>query len=332
MQAKPRVLLVDDEEHNLEFLERVFRQGFSVACAKSGKDALDLLRRETFDVIVADQLMPGMSGVELLQRSMEYCPEAIRIVVTGYPDIVTAIASLNEGRAFRFFTKPIDASQLLEQVRRALGERELEQENARLREELRTKEEALAKLLREREQFVQAKARETCEELRQENERLWKLVTLDAETGTLQGSALQVRIEEEIARATRHSLACALVGVKILGWDAYARRHGTEQRGELVRMVVELIRLGSRRYDVLGRPKPDRFVLLLPMCNGQGALARAARLRDALAKFPFPGVREVSEFGLQIVTAAFPEDGREAAALMEKVATGLGEHGAAAKT
>jgi diguanylate cyclase (GGDEF)-like protein len=323
MSPGPRLLLVDDEEDNLEYLVRVFHKGYNVTCARSGREALDVLRREKFDVIITDQLMPGMTGADLLQRSLEYCPDAIRIVVTGYPDIETAIASLNEGRAFRFFTKPLDATSLVDQVKRALGEQELERENRRLVEELKVKNDLLKGLLDEKEILIEAKVELLTQALREELESVRAQLTADAESGALTGSAFAARLDEELARSTRHKQSCAVIAVGVVNLAAYEAANGHARCAETSRMVVELLHLGSRRYDVVGRVEADRFLMLLPMCNTAGAESRAGRLREALSKFPFPGAQGVEGFGFRVCLSAFPEGGQDPATLIASACSGL---------
>src|SRR5262249_163192 len=104
-----RMLVVDDQADNLDLLERLFPQEFEICRAVHADQAMELLREAPFEVIITDQRMPGMSGVDMLEHSLELAPDAVRIVLTAYPDADTAITSLNRGRAFRFFTKPINA-------------------------------------------------------------------------------------------------------------------------------------------------------------------------------------------------------------------------------
>ncbi|HEY3356572.1 MAG TPA: response regulator [Polyangia bacterium] len=320
MSRTLRMLIVDDEQDNLEYLTRVFHKEYDITCARTGREALEVLRRQPFDVIITDQLMPGITGVELLKRSLEYSPEAVRIVVTGFPDIETAIASINQGRAFRFFTKPLDSAQLADSVRRAVGEMQLDTENRRLIDELRTKNQLLERVLQEKQALVDAHVAQRTEALERDRARLQAALTVDLDSGALSARAFTDRLEEELTRAARHKLPCALIAVALEGLSAYGGRHGPARVGELMRMVHELIRLGSRRYDLVGRDQPGRLMLLLPMANGAGAHARAGRLREALAKFPFPGAAEVPELRFVVRTAAFPEDGESAAALLQAVA------------
>src|SRR5262249_23222217 len=115
-----RMLIVDDEAQNLDILERLFHSEFVVHRALDAEAALKLLGQGPYEVIITDQCMPGMSGIELLTRSLELAPEAIRIVLTAYPDLNVAVASVNQARAFRFFTKPLEARELGEAVSGAI--------------------------------------------------------------------------------------------------------------------------------------------------------------------------------------------------------------------
>jgi GGDEF domain-containing protein len=139
----------------------------------------------------------------------------------------------------------------------------------------------------------------------------------DPESGALTGAAFLGRLEEEVARATRHTLPCVVIAVAVVNLPAYEAAQGRPRVAELARMIAELLRLGSRRYDVVGRADVDRFLLLLPMSNAAGGESRAVRLREALAKFPFPGAHDVPGFGFRVGVSSFPDSAKEPAALIE---------------
>jgi response regulator RpfG family c-di-GMP phosphodiesterase len=105
---KPRILMVDDEPDLLAGMVRALRfEPFDLVTATDGVAALDLLQnRGPFAVIVSDLRMPAMDGVQLLGRARALCPDTVRILFTGQPDMDTAIAAVNEGAIFRFITKP----------------------------------------------------------------------------------------------------------------------------------------------------------------------------------------------------------------------------------
>lgn len=101
------VLLVDDEANILNALARLFLdRDVRVLRAETGEEALGIVRREPVAVVVSDNLMPGMRGVELLSRVRDLSPDTVRVLLTGYADLSTAIEAINRGEVFRFHVKP----------------------------------------------------------------------------------------------------------------------------------------------------------------------------------------------------------------------------------
>jgi DNA-binding NtrC family response regulator len=103
---KARVLFVDDEPRILNTMRMLFRDHYEVLIAESGAQALELLKTNSVDVIVSDQRMPGMTGIEMLRQARELNPGAMRILLTGYSDLNAIIGSINDGEIFRFVNKP----------------------------------------------------------------------------------------------------------------------------------------------------------------------------------------------------------------------------------
>jgi response regulator RpfG family c-di-GMP phosphodiesterase len=105
-QIKPKILIVDDEAANLNFLRLEFKKDYKVLTAESGEEALEILRKEEnkdIALILADLVMPGgMSGTELLKQSIETHPHTIRMIITAYPGIY-----INEFQVDKFITKPL---------------------------------------------------------------------------------------------------------------------------------------------------------------------------------------------------------------------------------
>jgi two-component system response regulator HydG len=132
----PLVLIVDDERSNLESLERIFaREGWGVALAASGAEAMDALRRERPSVVVTDLMMPGMSGEELLRAVKAVSPETEVVLMTAYGTVETAVAAMKEG-AYDFITKPVKRHAIVKSVRQALEKATLVAENRALRAQL----------------------------------------------------------------------------------------------------------------------------------------------------------------------------------------------------
>jgi DNA-binding NtrC family response regulator len=116
---KPTVLFVDDEERIVNLLRMVFRSDYEVLTACSGQQALDLLDRHRVAVLVSDQRMPGMLGVQLLSEARKRSPATMRILLTGYSDLAAIVGSVNEGEVFRFVNKPWNHDEIKAIVREA---------------------------------------------------------------------------------------------------------------------------------------------------------------------------------------------------------------------
>ncbi|MEK9712554.1 MAG: response regulator, partial [Thalassolituus sp.] len=99
------LLLVDDEPGVLQALKRLFFRHHNVTLANGGAEALEILKTESFDMIISDMRMPGMSGAELLKTCFETYPEMIRVLLTGYSDLDSAIKAVNEGNIYRYISK-----------------------------------------------------------------------------------------------------------------------------------------------------------------------------------------------------------------------------------
>jgi two-component system sensor histidine kinase/response regulator len=113
------ILIVDDERPNLTVLRNFLESGYRVFEAQSGPEALELAKREDLDVVIADQRMPGMSGVELLEELRHLKPDVAGIVLTGFTDPPALISAINRARVFRFLKKPWQPDDILEAVRQA---------------------------------------------------------------------------------------------------------------------------------------------------------------------------------------------------------------------
>ncbi|MEL6815789.1 MAG: response regulator, partial [Cyanobacteria bacterium J06598_3] len=119
--AKHKILVVDDEPDNLDLLYRTFYRDFKVIKANSGHDALQMMSEQgDIAVIISDQRMPGMSGTELLRLTADRYPNSIRIMLTGYTDVEDLVEAINEGKVFKYVTKPWEEDDLRTVVNQAV--------------------------------------------------------------------------------------------------------------------------------------------------------------------------------------------------------------------
>jgi len=137
MNLNQTILAVDDEPANLQKLRRTFVNRYPVIAAASGIEALDTARsRGDIAVIIADQRMPDMTGIEFLRRTLDLLPHAVRIVLTGYTDVDVLMEAINSCKVFRYVVKPWDPPDLLMTVERGLEAYRLSVENEAFRKEL----------------------------------------------------------------------------------------------------------------------------------------------------------------------------------------------------
>lgn len=156
------LLLVDDEQNILSALTRLLRRdGYIILRAGSAKEGLELLGKHKVGVIVSDQRMPDVTGVEFLSEVKNNYPDTVRIMLSGFTELNAVTDAINEGAIFKFLTKPWDDGLLRKNVQAAFEYYELRHENARLTSELQYANEQLAKINCDLEHRVEIKTRES---------------------------------------------------------------------------------------------------------------------------------------------------------------------------
>lgn len=116
---KAKLLFVDDEERILNALRSVFRSQYNVFTASSGPEAMEFMKRFNPHVVISDQRMPEMTGVEFLRQVKDIAPHTVRILLTGYSDLASIVGSINDGEVFRFVSKPWDNTEIQKTISEA---------------------------------------------------------------------------------------------------------------------------------------------------------------------------------------------------------------------
>jgi putative nucleotidyltransferase with HDIG domain len=165
-----KIMIVDDEPANLRLLERLFRRDYHVITASSGAEALQLLNHHDVALLMTDQRMPGMTGIELLKRTASFRPHMVRIILTGYTDVSALIEAINCGQVYKYVSKPWSNDELRVTVERAVehykanrSRHELEEANRRLSQRLqamtRSVVRTIADALEAKDEYVYGHAR-----------------------------------------------------------------------------------------------------------------------------------------------------------------------------
>jgi putative nucleotidyltransferase with HDIG domain len=163
------VLFVDDEINILKAVQRLLRhEPLELLCASRAQEALDLLSRHPAQVVITDQRMPEMSGVDLLSAVRERHPDVVRMMLTGYTEMTIAVDAINRGEIFRLITKPWNDEELKATLRQACDHYDLKQEIKRLNQVTREQNFKLQDMNRNLEQ----KVRERTKQLAQKHQEL----------------------------------------------------------------------------------------------------------------------------------------------------------------
>ena len=160
-KVRPILVIVDDEADVLQSVRNLLRMDYQVVTFQKGSDALDFLRSTPrVHVILSDQKMPGMSGVEVLRQAMTISPETTRLLFTAYADIGTVVDAINQGNVFRYLAKPFDPEFLSAVVRQAVEHHTLVVEKSRLLAELQETNARLLEANRLKGAFIEVASHE----------------------------------------------------------------------------------------------------------------------------------------------------------------------------
>lgn len=244
------ILYVDDEGPNIVVFESTFGEEFEIVTATSGEQALELLDRLPIAVLVADQRMPGMSGIDLCERVREWHPGVVRVLVTAYSDQKTAIEAINRGGLHRYLTKPWDVWEVRQILADAVTRVQLERTVAALRTTIAERERMVTI------GFIRARI-------------LYDLANVTT-TLLMTSSNLEHHVQDlgdvlppGIANEVSHEL------------------------GELRRALGYLVRLHDKTRTVLARPTPSRY-FVAPLVRDAVELVRAELGRNAQVTLDVP--------------------------------------------
>jgi len=149
-ENRPIILYVDDEVNNLTAFRATYRREFIIHTAESAAKGLEILKEHKINLILTDQRMPNMTGIEFLEEVLKINPDPIRILITGYADINAVIDAINKGQVYRYISKPWNDQELRLTILNAFEVYTLREENKVLTQQLLKANEQLEFLLRQK--------------------------------------------------------------------------------------------------------------------------------------------------------------------------------------
>lgn len=269
----PMILIVDDEDFICDLFQDILEEeGYKIETASNGEEAFEKASKIRFDLIISDIVMPGMDGMELLQRLKEMGTESEVIIITGYGSIETAVKAIKLGAA-DYLTKPLNVDLIRIIVTKTLQKREVQK-------------------------------------LADEAQYYKELSRLDSMTGLFNHQAFHNLLEAEISRAARQGHNLSLLMLDIDNFKQYNDTYGHLAGDALLKKVSNLLRTACRSYDLIARYGGDEFSVIAPETNKTDAGLLAKRLayigesRRFLTGESMPG----PNISLSIGIATYPVD------------------------
>ncbi len=304
-----RVLVVDDDESLRSLLALILEDAnFEVTTAANGEEALKFFEANPFPVLISDVIMPGVSGMELLERVKSLQPETEVVIMTSQTDLTPSIKALRSG-AFDYLGKPFDDLDIVPIVaERAFDNYCRISENHRLIAELERKNKGMTLA----------------------NKALQDLVIRDGLTGLYNHSYFKEALEIEIVRSKRYNRQFSVLFMDLDNFKNYNDTCGHPEGDRLLHTLSEIITDRLRKSDILARYGGEEFTAILPELSKQKSLEVADEIRQMVEQYPFAG-RETQPGGKVTITiglASYPEDGTEVATLINSADQALyrGKH------
>ena len=331
-RVKEHIICVDDEEGILTALRQQLGARFGDECqievAQSAKDALELvdeLRREgePLAVMIADQIMPGMKGVELLEEVHKRSPDTTKILLTGQAGLDAVVAAINRAGLNRYIPKPCGRARPRGSPSRICSK------SCSLCDRLPTKTSCTVSHAQERRGWKRPRRCWSRRCARAPSS--WRTPTRGSRsspspTGSL-GLYNHRYLHEQLAlaveRSLRSKIAVAMLMIDVDHFKKYNDKNGHPAGDEALRTVARLIAEDRRTVDVVARYGGEEFAILLHDASKQQAIDVAEKIRERVSIASIPGTQgqPLGKMTVSLGVAVCPEDASTAEALLEKPPT-----------
>jgi diguanylate cyclase (GGDEF)-like protein len=276
IQPRCTILVVDDKPYILDFITRTLSEEYDVLLADSGAAAQELFRHKRIDLILSDQQMPDMTGLQLLEWVFRHHPRTMRLLMTGYDEVKAAVQAFNRGHIFRYLEKPSFGPEgLLATVRDAARTFQLERNHEHVLKELRALNDELELRVAQRTRQLE----EVNTELEQKNLMLERFALNDALTGLPNRRALDYLMERELRWRERYPAPLTVGIVDIDHFKDINTRYLHPGGDKVLTDLAKCLTDGLRKIDVLGRLGGEEFLLIAPQANQAGGRVLAERIR-----------------------------------------------------
>lgn len=297
-EEKLKLMVVDDEESIRDILADILSdEGYDVLEAEDGQVAMKLFEEHDIALVLSDIRMPGMSGLELLEKVKELSPETQVIIMTSHASFDTALAAMRNG-AYDYLVKPFEDIDIIPPViHRAATTIRLTLENQRLIKQLK----------------------ENNGELEAVNESLKELAIKDGLTGLYNIRYFHEMIDIGIANAVRDKDKCSLIFTDVDYFKKYNDTYGHPAGDEVLIGLANVLKSSVRANDLLARYGGEEFIILLPNTDMGGAALVAEKMRQNVEQTPIGPELAAKQDPVRISVgvACYPDDATDVSALIK---------------
>jgi diguanylate cyclase len=300
------VLVVDDEPYILATLSNLLKSAdYEVLTAGSGEAAQRIFENRSIDILLSDQKMPRITGIELLEWVRIHHPKTMRLLMTGFAELENAVEAINRGQVFRYVFKPWKTEQLEETLEAAARNCRLERRHDELLGELQ-------KMNEELEQRVALRTRELNEamhDLEQKNKMLEKLALTDPLTALPNRRAMDRLAERELRRRERFPSPMAIGIIDVDHFKSINDRFLLPGGDKVLVDLARVLQASARNVDFVGRIGGEEFMVIAPETNLEGAEVLGERIRTTVEGTTFTFQEQVIQVRVSIGFAvAEPQD------------------------
>ncbi len=283
---KPRIMVVDDEESFLKAMKGVLETyGYIVSTCLNAQDAIDKLKEEIYELVITDLKMPGISGVEFVQKAKKISPNSFLVVMTGFPSVQTAVECMKLGAA-DYLVKPFDMEYLKIIVERTLYKRTLEKRAA------------------ERDYYEQISRMDGLTELY--NHRFFHKL-----------------LDSEISRADRYKHNFSLLMIDVDDFKRLNDRYGHQTGDIVLKELASLFKSLARKIDPVVRYGGEEFAIILSETAKEHGRIFGNRIVDSVASFKVKELPQSETITISAGLAGYPDDAHTQEDLIKKADNAL---------
>jgi diguanylate cyclase (GGDEF)-like protein len=290
------LLIVDDESYLLPPLSGLLANDFEVLTADCAESAQLILASRSIDIVLTDQKMPRVTGVQFLEWVRHYSPRTVRLLMTGYAEHEDAVEAINRGQVYYYLLKPWRMEELLLILHNAAEKFQLERRQEALLQELREHKEMLEQRVVERTHELErtnallTKRSQQFEEanhlLEQRSLELEKLAITDPLTGLLNRRAIEELARGELHRHARYRGHLAMGVLDVDLFKAINERYLLPGGDFVLVSLARILNALLRTVDSIGRIGGEEFLIVAPETTLEGAIGLAERLRSTVESTP----------------------------------------------